>query len=130
MLRELKWDPELNLGLDLIDVQHKNLVDIINELVNCLNEKHLPRSSITIIQALIDYANYHFEFEEEYAKEMGFELSEVHLIEHKEFVEKIVEIRDRMDSDRDKILIELILYLKGWLYMHLQGSDKKLFSIK
>ena len=63
----MKWVPEYNTGIDVIDDQHKRILDYINE-INDVAE-HTDRARIKqILENIIDYTQSHFTFEESFAR--------------------------------------------------------------
>ena len=76
----LIWQDDLNTGIEVIDHQHRRIVEMINHL-------HVAQTSLQrlvvsdVIDELIDYTLSHFAFEEELMEEAGypFSLSLIHI---------------------------------------------------
>ena len=68
------WSDEYSIGNAEIDNLHKELFDILNKLYdNC----YLVESKLdvyTILDELIDYADFHFKAEQQYMREIGLSL--------------------------------------------------------
>ncbi len=68
----------MSLGINLIDKQHKELLNIINLLASSINESSLKKDLIYIIDKLIDYAYFHFTTEEEVFDKVSYKDSKEH----------------------------------------------------
>ena len=60
----LKWDSSMDTGIDLIDNDHKKLLDLINQLQNATQYKVDEHITDQIMNDLINYTKHHFEREE------------------------------------------------------------------
>ena len=61
----LNWSEEFTTGVKLVDLQHQNLIENINNLEKLLNESLPTRASCDqLINFLVKYVNTHFRFEE------------------------------------------------------------------
>lgn len=58
------WNNNLEIGIELIDEQHKKLVQILNRLAAHLANRSHSVALNAIFDELADYADYHFESEE------------------------------------------------------------------
>lgn len=59
---------KLATGLDCIDIQHRTITDMINNLFKHLNQGNfIEKATLTkMLETLIDYILQHFQFEEEW----------------------------------------------------------------
>ena len=59
---KMKWVPEYNTGIDVIDDQHKRILDYINEIDSI--DANTDRDRVKqILENIIDYTQSHFTFE-------------------------------------------------------------------
>lgn len=120
----ISWKNSFNIGISVIDDQHKKLVEIINELYEA---QRLGTSQSIINDVLIkmeDYTKYHFDMEEEMQHANKYPEIMQHKIEHREFIDKLTLFK--RDSKKNNLLLSLktIDYLKDWTINHILGSDK------
>jgi len=67
----LAWSRELDTGIDIIDSQHKRIVEYINALHE--TQESLDRAKVgDIINELVDYTVSHFAFEESLMENAGY----------------------------------------------------------
>lgn len=115
------WTDSLNTGIDVIDTQHRRIVDYINML-------HDTRvtSDVMVIEnvmcALVDYTISHFGFEEALMEEAGYEFVRPHKKVHELFIRRIDELQKRFKNGED-ILDELQSLLTRWLLNHIKHDD-------
>lgn len=58
------WNPSFDTGIPIIDEQHRQLVDLLNDLAGQYVHGADAQHALRILDALVDYAAYHFETEE------------------------------------------------------------------
>jgi len=117
------WDSSLDLGIEIIDSQHKHIVEFINELYDA----HRSKDSLLISQALIgltDYTITHFAFEEELIMLAKYPLTNEHKNVHAAFTSRIEKYKDLHEQGLD-IARPLSSELKMWLTQHIKIEDKK-----
>ena len=128
----INWNSSVALDISEIDDQHKELVNVINEMFDAMADGRGNEIIDDILQRLIDYTEYHFTTEEKYFDQFNYKESEEHKKEHKYFVEKVLEFRQAPDRGMDKlegsdnvISVDLWKLLKEWLVNHIKNSDRK-----
>lgn len=65
MRTEKKWDDSFNIGIGLVDNQHKIIFDLINDLANAFEVMADKRIIDTLFDVIENYVFRHFEAEEE-----------------------------------------------------------------
>ncbi|MCF6355944.1 MAG: bacteriohemerythrin [Candidatus Polarisedimenticolaceae bacterium] len=116
------WNSSLSVGIDVIDGQHRRIVDYINEL----NVAHLENDRdkvLEVLTGLVDYTLTHFIFEEELMEKAGYPLSDAHKKVHKTFVAHINKFVEQHNSGKD-ITRRLMSMLQVWLTNHIKNDDK------
>ena len=61
-------ESEYNTGIDVIDDQHKRILDYINQIDQNTDRHHTKQ----ILDDIIDYTQSHFTFEESLQEEAGY----------------------------------------------------------
>lgn len=117
----MKWLAEYNTGIEVIDDQHKRILDYINELeeVRQTHERHLMRD---VLLNLIDYTQSHFTFEESLQEEAGYKYRVPHKRVHDLFIKKIELYYERFEMGHN-VEEELYEVLSKWLINHIQHDD-------
>ena len=127
----ITWNADLALNITEIDDQHKQLVNIINELFDAMMDGRGYDILDDIFNRLIEYADYHFATEEKYFDQFQYVESEKHKEEHRYYVEQVNELKKAYDAGKkiregseNIISIDLWKLLESWLTDHLKTSDK------
>ena len=118
---KMRWIPEYNTGIEVIDEQHRRILDYINEIdsIGANTDRARIRS---ILNNIIDYTQSHFTFEESLQEEAGYKYRVPHKRVHDLFIKKIESYRDRYEQGH-AIESELHDILSKWLINHIQHDD-------
>ena len=117
----LHWSSDLNTGIEVIDDQHKRIVDYLNQL-NDANDKGDSQITNRVLNELVDYTLTHFAFEEELQEKAGYPFVRAHKRVHDIFTKRIAEFQKRAVAG-ENVAPELLSMLKIWLVNHIKGDD-------
>ena len=120
----ITWGPKLEIGIEIIDSQHKRLVNLINKLDEANKEGRAAEAVGETLKGLIDYTHTHFRTEEDLLKEHDYEDFDLHCREHRIFTDQIEIYRDRLDAGSLRISSDVMGYMRGWLLTHIGSSDR------
>lgn len=121
----VQWSDAMSVGHLHIDEQHMILIDTINQLASAESQNDRPVVAM-IIDELVNYTIFHFEYEEGLIDIAGFPGLESHRLTHQGFVRWVEELRDEFTYHRRHQLGEKILgYLRDWLRDHILGDDQR-----
>lgn len=120
-MSRIEWSEDFNTGIHIIDVQHRRIVEYINQLDD-VADTHERGQLMEVLVNLIDYTLSHFAFEESLMEEAGYEASSIHKKTHDAFRNRIQEIRQRFDAGED-VADELSQLLNTWLIGHIADDD-------
>lgn len=119
------WKEEYEMGISVIDKQHKYFVSLINELYDAILAGQTDKKLKEILSKLIDYATEHFATEESYFDEFHYEGSDEHKIKHKELKKSVLDFQKRLKEDKVIASFNLVNFLEDWLSEHLKDVDFK-----
>lgn len=123
-MKKLIWTDNLNTGIDVIDNQHKRIVDYINKLYSVHN-RHADKAAMRdVIDELVDYTLTHFAFEEGMLDDCDYAQLAEHKALHEQFAAQVRELRDRFDSS-ESASVELNNLMVTWLFNHILHEDAK-----
>lgn len=120
----MPWTDELRIGIDLIDEQHRWLVDSTNALHDEISKPAPSREAIgEILFGLVDYTMNHFIVEEELFQRHSYEAEAAHKAEHNQFTASVTNLLDRHEAG-EQVDEEALGLLKDWLTHHILKVDK------
>lgn len=126
MVTLVAWEQKYELGIGQFDIHHKHLVDLLNSLYDGYATEQQDDSTLRIVvSSLTYYADYHFTLEETWMKQADYPDYEDHLMQHKQFIFKLVEFNHLYRTDKDHLILEIISFLRRWLLDHILNSDSK-----
>ncbi|MBF0593043.1 MAG: hemerythrin family protein [Nitrospirae bacterium] len=125
---DIKWTEDLTVGVDSIDDQHKEMIAIINNLLQAINRGDARDEIEKVIAFLKKYVEAHFLMEEtlmlriKYPKDKFLE----HERKHTQFWETYNELAATFKKEhRSPILVNTIKnVLVGWFVNHICQTDK------
>lgn len=120
----ISWEKDYELGIRIIDEQHRGLVDLINKLHDAMRERRTKEVLSQIINEMQTYYQEHFSTEEKFFDEYNYPDAVEHKQEHAEFKTKVNEFAADHDSGKVMLSIDIINYLRDWLIEHINGTDK------
>lgn len=132
MVREnpCEFTDEYLIGVELIDSEHKelfNIVDQANQLVKSYDETSSRDKILDILDQLKEYTKEHFADEEEYMESVGYDGLDAQKRAHDAFIQKLETIDlSEIDHNPKESLQELLEFLLGWLVNHILNADKKI----
>ncbi|HQJ74397.1 MAG TPA: bacteriohemerythrin [Bacteroidota bacterium] len=121
------WDTDLETENLLIDSQHKEIFNRVNNLISAISIGKGKEETRKILSFLSSYVVYHFEAEENYMKISEYSDLDIHIMEHKQFINEINNIRSDFETNEDSSFITEILLNKlyDWLINHIGIADKQ-----
>jgi hemerythrin len=117
----IKWSPEYNLGIPIIDEQHRGIVSIINSLYYAMQHNYIRSILEPIIGMLHDYTHIHFQIEESFFEKSSFPDAKNHVALHQELMSKLAEVGRKSMLDKDPY--QLMDFLKKWWISHICEVD-------
>lgn len=121
-MQKVEWTEKYELGISVIDGQHKRIVDYINKLAD-LGPDASSEDISEIVDSLLDYTYSHFAFEEALMEEAGYEQLNFHQQTHEKFTNRIKDLHGRF-CEGESVNEEIGELLKNWLLNHIMEDDR------
>lgn len=121
-MAKIFWTDQLNVGIEVIDNQHRRIVDYINLLDEAVASGHEREQIGILINDLVDYTISHFGFEESLQEEASYPFIKAHQKVHGLFTRRVSEFQVRFDNGED-ISANLHSLLVTWLLNHIKHDD-------
>jgi len=127
MINILKWDDSLSTGFDEVDLQHKKLILIIQDVYESMQS---PPDEYTLrmakdLKKLTDYTEYHFSEEQAFMLKYGYPGYDKHKAEHDNFINQIqTQVKTLSQSSSDDGFM-FYRFLGSWLLAHIARADQE-----
>lgn len=119
------WKKSYETGMPDIDVQHRRLVGMINELSDAMLMQKGQRTVPHILEELVDYIQLHFSTEEAVMLKTSYPDMEEHSQAHLDLTRQVLEFKGRFDAEHELDSGELLNFLCEWLKNHIMVSDRE-----
>jgi hemerythrin len=119
------WSEKYHVGIAFADVQHKQLVDIINRLHQVLVD---GKGRVVIgktLDELIRYTQAHFAAEEKVLQSCGYPDFLAHHSEHERLAYAVLEFYQKLMSNEMGMTAQAVDFLKDWLGEEILEVDMK-----
>ncbi|MDR2799849.1 MAG: bacteriohemerythrin [Desulfovibrio sp.] len=120
----IKWSAGNDMGVDIIDEQHRGIVSIINTFYYMMgSDKARGLICPSISETLKSYSKIHFATEEELMEKAGYP----DLENHRELHRKLTVQTDMIENKCLRLddLKPLLDFLKSWWLNHINQEDEK-----
>jgi hemerythrin len=125
-MRLIIWDDyKFSVGHDILNEQHKKIVEMINLLIS---QKKIDIHSEVLhdtLQEMLKYSQEHLDYEEELLKQLGYDDFEHHTHYHLSYLEQVSLLSMSTVEGKKQTPEELITFLKHWWEIHILIEDMK-----
>ena len=126
MYPNLNWSEKFEIGVPVIDEQHRRLFDKYNTFVRALDSSSASQASIApFLIELMEYANTHFETEEQLLSANGFDELDDHKRKHQDFRNQLEKLSLEFYSGHVSLAGTLAIFVRDWLVKHILHDDVK-----
>ena len=117
----ITWKDYYSVNDPLLDAEHKQIIECINELYSALKNPTQGELIKRVLDTLVQYTETHFKHEEERLKEADFPNFEAHKALHDEMKRLTIGLRTHLTLVTAH---DVLVFLKDWWLEHIQGEDK------
>ncbi|EKV31529.1 Hemerythrin [Caenispirillum salinarum AK4] len=122
--RNIAWSKDLEIGIPVIDADHKVLVSLLNQVFDTVGDNEEKATLGSVLNSLVEYTEYHFAREEKLQEVAGYSGLEAHKARHRDLERQVMEIRSRFEEDPDSVHGgEVLDFLRDWLVDHIEKRD-------
>ena len=120
----IEWESKLNLGVPVIDAEHRYLVALVNNLHDSLGDGQGGADLLHLFAHLVSYVGRHFRNEEALMEAVGYPALDEHRVQHEELEEQTSELSERFLSEGDQVSAETMEFLRDWICVHVMSDDQ------
>jgi hemerythrin len=126
----IKWSSKLECGVKLIDDQHRDLVELVNEMYNHASGNFVQEHDYfhRVIKEMVKYVKIHFATEEKIMLALKFAGYEEHKKEHESLIVAIINNARDYETGKRLTLSSFTRLLKDWVMSHIAIMDKQYFE--
>jgi hemerythrin len=126
----VEWEDRYSVGIPAIDRQHKELLNLTNELYNAcqLGDKEAREHFRSVIHRAVEYVKFHFSAEEQIMERIKYPEIVEHKKQHESFVKTVLENVGEFENGKQFVPNAFVRFLKDWILTHIAMSDQKYHS--
>ena len=121
----LRWKDHYSVGIEGIDHEHKDLIELINRLHDQLSASE-PLAASAFFGDLVKDISAHFALEERFMRERGYDQLPQHKEDHERLLDEILCLIDEFDGEDMADHEDLAARLNAWLSRHFETHDARL----
>jgi hemerythrin len=125
-MRLLDWKDEYSVGIEAVDYEHKDLVELINRLYAQLESENAKLTVPAFFGNLLEAIGVHFALEEKLMREHSYAHLDRHTADHKRLLDELRDIMDAFDHAVEIDIVELSERLTVWFSRHFRTHDAEL----
>jgi hemerythrin len=122
----IAWSEILATGIEIIDEQHKQLVNLTNELFRaCMRGgETLDAVFKETMSRMVEYVKFHFTFEQQMLQRVNYPDFVNHKKEHDTLIKTVLETTKDYGGGKRFVPNNFVRYLKDWIVSHIGHNDK------
>jgi len=122
----LHWERRYSVGIEAVDHEHRELVDLINRLHEQAKAQGSKVAVLGFFGDLYKAISAHFALEERFMRERGYDQLSVHKGDHERLLDEIRDIME--DYEVNDLFNERLLAqrLDAWFSRHFETHDARL----
>ena len=126
-MAKIEWDNSLSIGIDLIDEQHKMLLQRLNDLSEAVEMMQGETQIMKTLEFMIDYTDFHFSAEEKHMTEHSYPGLDQQKQQHEEFKDTLKHIVEDFEEEGSTraLTTSINTFLANWLIKHIKDLDMK-----
>ena len=123
----IQWTPDLAVGVEKIDEQHRELFRRFDVLVDACKQRRGKQEVGELLGFLNDYVISHFGEEEGLMVGNNYPDFNAHLAQHKYFMRKLDDLREKLlrDGPSTGVVIMTNQTVLAWLIEHIKHVDTR-----
>ena len=127
MANFITWDSSYEVGIEIVDKQHRHLVDLTNELYNaCIGERdELDQKFKDVMKELVEYVMVHFRDEEKIMEAINYPNLKEHKQTHEGFIKEMLSSVSAYTNGKQLVPNSFVRFLRDWLFNHILIDDKE-----
>jgi len=122
-MKLLQWKKEYGIGIEEVDHEHRQLIELINRMHEALNDGESRQAISAFFGDLLREISAHFVLEEKVMRDGLYRHLGPHKEDHERLLDEIREIMDAFDRAEEIDSFELSLRLDKWFMHHFQTHD-------
>lgn len=120
----VEWTKKLETGVTFVDADHKVLINLLNQVNDCIDENEETTVLGSVLDALVEYTDYHFLREEKMMELSDFQGLDAHATIHRALSRQVRTVYTDYQTNPSSVDPSAVRdFLQSWLIEHIMGHD-------
>lgn len=120
----LPWTSSLRIGITRFDLEHRHMVDLLNQLHTLMVVKRDRVAADQLTDLLLQATRAHFASEEALLGDLGYPALETHTHEHSNLIDELRDLQRQFKAGTISALA-MPTFLRKWLLGHIESHDRR-----
>jgi len=125
----IEWKEEFSVGVAEVDLEHRDLIDLINDLHSLMGESATHDKVVETLGEIFAQISAHFALEEKFMRNARYDGYPSHKQDHEALLDELRDIMDRVEDDGNFDEARLSSELQRWFTEHFGTHDAKLHRL-
>jgi hemerythrin len=121
----IDWNDRYSVGVRSLDAQHRQLIDILNQLHQAMSTANSQQVLPALMRQLSQYATAHLQAEERMLRAQGYPGFAQHKAQHDSYIAKVKDFQEQLSKNPTGASIGLMGFLREWWTSHILTVDKQ-----
>jgi hemerythrin len=124
----VRWLDIYELGVPVIDTQHKNLIFLLNDTYRAFfnNNKTKENFIEEVLDNFINFYSVHFATEEKFMELIDYPFLYHHRDLHSEILSTLYMYKEEYDETKEISIDSFLTLVNQWIFEHLTSEDTKI----
>ena len=122
----IEWQDEFSVGVASVDLEHRELIDLINDLHDLVGENASADEVVSMLGEIFAQISAHFALEEKFMRDTGYSAYREHKTDHELLLDQLRDIMDKVEDDDSYDKDRLSQELERWFTVHFRTHDARL----
>jgi hemerythrin len=122
----LHWKDEYSVGIEAVDYEHRQLIELINQLEQKLGASDSKHSVPAFFGDLLKGISAHFALEEKFMRDHAYDRLGPHKQDHERLLDELRDIMDAFEHGEEFDATGLTGRLDVWFTRHFRTHDAEL----
>lgn len=122
----LEWKPEYSVGVDAIDEEHREMIELINTTYRNLETSATDEEIEKCLGEIYAGISAHFALEERIMQKAHYKEYHAHKEDHEDLLDQIHDMMDEFIEDPQAGAVSLQTKLSKWFSTHFATFDARL----
>ena len=119
------WDPSLNIGIEVMDWEHRSVATELNALAACLQSQAAQETAMAALNGFVEAVRVHFATEERHFRLFAYDAAASHVQKHRDFMKELDMAVMTLDQGAARPTQDQVIRWAQWFREHISVEDKK-----